>query len=140
MNENLKLLAIVVLTILVGYAFFNYKNLESTYVQSLSNNSELTVEGFEDRGNAAPEVAEKLETLVNQIDDSLLVTKYRKDYEKAILKADDLFELLKIDSLHKLGAVKYGEDEKFKEIAEEMAMFQNAKAGLGGALDYIDGK
>ena len=54
MNENLKLLAIVVLTILVGYAFFNYKNLESTYVQSLSNNSELTVEGFEDRGNAAP--------------------------------------------------------------------------------------
>ena len=134
-------LSVLFLMVCIGmYWFFNYQKLQSTFVHEISNNSEIGVEGFEDRGSGAPELVDNLETLVNQIDDALLIKKYRSDYEKSVAKADQLFELLKIDTMMKLKDIDMEDKEGVRKVAEEMSVYENAKESLEGILNYIDGK
>tara|TARA_Y100000816_G_scaffold292300_1_gene286867 strand:- start:4668 stop:5078 length:411 start_codon:yes stop_codon:yes gene_type:complete len=136
----MKILGITIAVILLCYFIYNYKNLEAVYVHDIQNNSEVGKEGFEDRGNLAPDVAKNLTTLTNQIDDALLIPKYRKDYETAIIKADSLFELLKLDTLTKFSDIPANNDKKIKEVAEELETYTKVKDGLESLMDFVDGK
>ena len=114
MNSELKLLAVISLTIIVLYMFFTSKNLQAVYVQDIANGSRVGQEGFEDRGSDVKEINEKLEGAINQMDDSLHIKKYRKEYEELISKADDYFELAKVDTLTEFDDIK--KVDKNKEI------------------------
>ena len=98
--------------------------------------------GRDDRGrsSAIPEVAATMDTLVNQMEDALAIKKYRKDYEKAIRKMDDMFDLLRIRSLTTLENVKTDDDAEIAKVANELDVYQNAKISLEGALSFIDSK
>jgi len=140
MNTLLKLIAIFILTMLVLYVFFTKQNLQAFFVHDIANNSSVGPEGFEDRGSNMKEVVDNVESLVNQLDDSLHVKKYRKEYEDTVTKTDELFELMKIETLTQLKDVKDGETDKIMKIAEDLAAYQGTKDALEGCLNYIDGK
>jgi len=131
--------------IVVLYLVFNYLDLEAVYVNDILNNSTLGVEGFSSGSDGhspsdIPKLANDLETLANKIDDSLQVQKYRKDYEKLIIKSDELFELLKLDVLADLKDVKVGDDKRIVATAEKIQLFEDARKSLESALNYIDSK
>lgn len=140
MHSQLKLLAIFILVVLVMYSFFTSMNLESTFVHHIANSSSVGPEGFEDRGGKVVVVNENLETLVNQMDDSLNIKKYRKEYETAVSHSNELFELLKINTLTNLGEIKNDESDKLVTVAQDLNTFHSTKEALEGCLNYLDGK
>jgi hypothetical protein len=146
MQTILKISLIFIVVILFLYFVFNYLDLEAVYVNDILNNSTLGVEGFSGSGSDGdspsdvPKLAGDVETLANKMDDSLQVKKYRKDYEKLIVKADEMFELLKLDALAELKEVKMSDDKRIVAVAEKIQLFEVARKSLESALNYIDTK
>lgn len=160
-NTNIKMAALAFLFIVALYVFFVASNLEATFVQDIANNSEVkeegfnlvnglkerfenkpVIEGFEDNGRDAKKVVENIEDMVNQLDDSLHVRKYRKEYEDMITKADELLDLAKIELVAE--TLKKGDIKKNPNLpmglAYQLCMFSFAKPSLESALNYIDSK
>jgi hypothetical protein len=127
---------------LVLYLVFSYLDLEAVYVNDILNNSTLGVEGFFSGASPSdvPKMAADVETLAHKVEDSLQVTKYRKDYEKLIVKSDELFDLLKLDALAEMKNVKMDDDKRIVAVAEKIRLFEEARKSLESALNYIDTK
>ena len=140
MQTILKISLLFIAVMLVLYLVFTYLDLEAVYVNDILNNSTLGVEGFTGTPSNAPKLADDIETLTNKIEDSLQVTKYRKDYEKLLVKTDELFELLKLDALAEMKNVKMDDDKRIVETAEKIRLFEEARKSLESALAYIDTK
>jgi hypothetical protein len=140
MQTILKISLLFIAVILVLYIVFNYLDLEAVYVNDILNNSTLGVEGFTGSPSNVPKLASDIETLTNKIEDSLQVTKYRKDYEKLLVKTDELFELLKLDALAEMKNVKMDDDKRIVETAEKIRLFEEARKSLESAMTYIDTK
>jgi hypothetical protein len=160
-NTNIKMAALAFFFIVALYVFFVASNLESTFVQDIANNSEVkeegfnlvkglaegfenntVIEGFEDSGRDAKKVVENIEDMVNQLDDSLNIRKYRKEYEDMITKTDELLDLAKINIVAE--TLKEGDIKKNSNLPVHMAymlsMFAFAKPSLESCLEYINGK
>lgn len=140
MQTILKISLLFIAVILVLYLVFNYLDLEAVYVNDILNNSTLGVEGFTVTPSNVPKLASDIETLTNKVEDSLQLPKYRKDYEKLIIKADELFELLKLDAIADMKDVKMDDDKRIMESAEKIRLFEEARKSLESALGYIDSK
>jgi len=143
MQTILKISLIFIAVMLVLYLVFSYLDLEAVYVNDILNNSTLGVEGFGGAGTSpsdVPKLAADVETLTNKVEDSLQVAKYRKDYEKLIVKSDELFELLKLDALAEMKNVKMDDDKRIVATAEKIRLFEEARKSLESALNYIDTK
>jgi hypothetical protein len=140
MQTILKISLLFIAVMLVLYLVFTYLDLEAVYVNDILNNSTLGVEGFTGTPSNAPKLADDIETLTNKIEDSLQVPKYRKDYEKLLVKTDELFELLKLDALAEMKNVKMDDDKRIVETAEKIRLFEEARKSLESAMAYIDTK
>ena len=141
MQTILKISLIFIAVMLVLYIVFSYLDLEAVYVNDILNNSTLGVEGFVNGSPSdVPKLASDVKTLTNTIEDTLQVTKYRKDYEDLIIKSDELFELLKLDALADMKNVKMEDDKRIVESAEKIRLFEEARKSLESALNYIDTK
>ena len=143
MQTILKISLIFIAVMLVLYLVFSYLDLEAVYVNDILNNSTLGVEGFSGSGTSPsdiPKLASDVETLANKMEDTLQVTKYRKDYEKLIVKSDELFELLKLDALAEMKNVKMDDDKRIVAAAEKIRLFEEGRKSLESALNYIDTK
>jgi len=141
MQTILKISLIFIAVMLVLYIVFSYLDLEAVYVNDILNNSTLGVEGFVNGSPSdVPKLASDVKTLTNKIEDTLQVTKYRKDYEDLIIKSDELFELLKLDALADMKNVKMEDDKRIVESAEKIRLFEEARKSLESALNYIDTK
>ena len=140
MQNILKISLLFIAVMLVLYLVFTCLDLEAVYVNDILNNSTLGVEGFTGTPSNAPKLADDIETLTNKIEDSLQVPKYRKDYEKLLVKTDELFELLKLDALAEMKNVKMDDDKRIVETAEKIRLFEEARKSLESALAYIDTK
>lgn len=143
MQTILKISLIFIAVMLVLYLVFSYLDLEAVYVNDILNNSTLGVEGFGGSGTSpsdVPKLSANVETLTNKVEDSLQVKKYRKDYEKLIVKSDELFELLKLDALAEMKNVKMDDDKRIVAAAEKIRLFEEARKSLESALNYIDTK
>ena len=141
MQTILKISLLFIAVMLVLYLVFTYLDLEAVYVNDILNNSTLGVEGFVNGSPSdVPKLASDVKTLTNKIEDTLQVTKYRKDYEDLIIKSDELFELLKLDALADMKNVKMDDDKRIVESAEKIRLFEEARKSLESALNYIDTK
>ena len=140
MQTILKISLLFIAVIMVLYLVFNYLDLEAVYVNDILNNSTLGVEGFTVTPSNVPKLASDIETLTNKVEDSLQVHKYRKDYEKLIIKTDELFELLKLDTIADMKDVRMEDDKRIMESAEKIRLFEEARKSLESALSYIDTK
>jgi len=140
MQTILKISLLFIAVIMVLYLVFNYLDLEAVYVNDILNNSTIGVEGFTGTPSNVPKLASDVETLANKVEDTLQVPKYRKDYEKLIIKTDELFELLKLDAIAEMKNVRMDDDKRIVESAEKIRLFEEARKSLESALNYIDTK
>jgi hypothetical protein len=140
MNSELKIFAVISLTIVVLYMFFTSKNLQAVYVQDIANGSHVGQEGFEDRGSEVKKINERLEGAINQLDDSLHIKKYRKEYEELITKADDFFEIAKIQALTSFDDMKKVDQNKGTGIAMSLFLYNETKEALDSCMNFIDSR
>ena len=138
-------LTITNLCIFIGICIFSYlifRNLNipnSSYVEGMTTTTDAS-------GNPAPPVgsitngvagnaagyAAQLKSVVIKSQDELLISKYRSDYENAVLNLDDYLNSLMLQT-----ALSVNQNDPQKAIAK-LAQMQQAKIALNSTMKFID--
>jgi hypothetical protein len=75
-----------------------------------------------------------LQTKVVQYDDQMLISKYRSDYEKTILKLDDLINSLMLETALSV------DSNNAMPMLSKLNTLNGAKISLNNVMKYIDSK
>ncbi len=114
--------------------------LQKGIVEGLTNqdSSSTTVSTSSDSGEAgsASSYSAKVHSLMVKLQDELLVTKYRKDYENAIINLDDLIGYMMIKQSLNL---KFEKDEqKTINSLNNLNILKQAKESLAVTMKFLD--
>lgn len=138
-------LTITNLCIFIGICIFSY-----LIFRNLNTNSSSYVEGMttttDASGNPAPPVgsitngvagnaagyAAQLKSAVIKSQDELLISKYRSDYENAVLNLDDYLNSLMLQT-----TLSVNQNNPQQAIAK-LAQMQQAKIALNSTMKFID--
>jgi hypothetical protein len=125
-----KTLVVVAIIIVLFYLIFCSMRKTNIF-EGLENQTPLGSNG--EAGNAS-NYAANIKAEVIKMQDSLLITKYRKDYENAIINLEDLinFSMLKVTLNLTNDPVK-----DIKNI-EALNTLNNAKVSLNGVMKFVD--
>jgi hypothetical protein len=141
MNEDL--LKIVGLIVLVGfllYILFKSLNLQMKVMEGLTNpdasSSSSSSSANGEAGNASA-YASNIKTDVIKMQDSLLISKYRKDYENTIINLDDYVNLLMLQVSLNLDPTPGKMEDNIKKLTLLNTLY-NSKQGLNAVMKFID--
>ena len=114
--------------------------LQTSVIEGLTNDdgtisSSTTAPSSGEAGTAASYAA-AIKAQVVKLQDELLISKYRKDYEAAIINLDDLIGYMMIkQSLN----MKLGNDTKSSiEMINHLNIMKNAKESLNATMAFLD--
>jgi len=96
-----------------------------------SNTSSANSTGNGIAGNSSTYAA-NIKALVIKMQDVLLISKYRSDYENSIMAVDDLVNLLMLEK-----ALSINSSAPQKDLMELSAL-NNVKAALNGIMSHVD--
>jgi len=135
MTELTQLLAVITFTGIIIWVIINGYSLklditETPVMEGMTNKSKSTGEG----GGAA-DYAAKIKAEVTQLQDSLLISKYRQDYENAIISLDDLISFLMLKE-----TLNMNTDGGESTIAgfNNLITLKNARDALNSTMAFID--
>jgi hypothetical protein len=87
-------------------------------------------------GNAA-KYAAAIKSLTTNIQDELLISKYRKDYENAIINLDDFVSMIMLKQALSLKASD-GNSKPNIEVLASLATLKSSKDALNSIMTFID--
>ena len=131
---NLFLFIAICFVIYVIFRSFHYNPMLIEGMTDASGNS-ITVNAPANgiAGNAASYAA-ALKSAVIKSEDTFLISKYRSDYETAILNLDDLINNLMLKT-----ALSVNQDNPSDSI-DKLAKMQQAKIALNSVMKFVDSK
>jgi hypothetical protein len=126
---NLLLFVAICLVIYLVFRRFYYNPMLIEGMTDGSGNSIAKANGI--AGNAGSYAA-SLKSLTIQSQDTLLISKYRADYESAILNLDDLINTLMLKT-----ALSVDQNNPEDSI-EKLSKMQQAKVALNSVMKFVD--
>ena len=118
-------------------AYLLFKNFNFSYKEGMTSNSTdnaaATSSSNGIAGNAAASGA-TIKAANIKLQDTFLITKYRSDYENAILNLDDLLNNLMLQT-----ALNVDINNPEKSITK-LANMNQAKTALNSVMKFVDGK
>ena len=112
----------------------------STIVSYLGERSsaaaENGVEGFQGTDENIEALNDEMSEKVTNLDDSLHVTKYKKDYENTLVYGHDYFNAMKVSSLFDFSSIVKNQNDKEKtvqsciELAKKLSALHEGAAAL----------
>ena len=139
-DEFFKIVGILIVCFFIIYMAVKMFHLQTSVVEGLTNadgtiSSSTTAPSSGEAGTAASYAA-AIKAQVVKLQDELLISKYRKDYEAAIINLDDYFGF----SMLKLCLnLKMSEDNKSNfEIINKLNILKNAKESLNATMVFLD--
>jgi hypothetical protein len=118
-------------------AYLLFKNFNFSYKEGMTSNSTdnaaTTSSSNGIAGNAAAYGA-TIKAANIKLQDTFLITKYRSDYENAILNLDDLLNNLMLQT-----ALNVDTNNPEKSITK-LANMNQAKTALNSVMKFVDGK
>jgi hypothetical protein len=126
---NLFLFLAICLVVYLIFQFLNYNTYSEGMTDMSGNNTLSQTNGI--AGNAASYAAAlKAATIKSQ--DTFLISKYRADYESAILNLDDLISNLMLKTALTVNK------ENPSDAVEKLAKMQQAKVALNSVMKFVD--
>ena len=126
---NLFLFIAICFVVYLVFRSFHYNPMLIEGMTDASGNSVSSANGI--AGNAASYAASlKAATIKSQ--DILLISKYRSDYESAILNLDDLINNLMLKTALSVNQSNPGDS------IEKLAKMQQAKVALNSVMKFVD--
>jgi hypothetical protein len=126
---NLFLFIAICLVIYLVFRSFHYNPMLIEGMTDGSGNSIASGNGI--AGNAASYAA-ALKSATIKSQDALLISKYRSDYESAILNLDDLINTLMLKT-----ALSVNQNNPVESI-EKLSKMQQAKMALNSVMKFVD--
>jgi hypothetical protein len=115
----------------VGYLIFSNLSLKEGMTTTDGSGNKLSSSLNGVAGNAATYAA-NIKSQTVKLSDTLLVSKYRSDYETTILNMDDLINALMLETTLKIDASKPSEG------LEKIVKLNQAKAALDNVMKFVD--
>ena len=138
-NEMIKIVILGILACFLIYIILGMFNLHNPVVAGLTGLSKNKTKSHIPTGEAggAEQYAKDLKTEVIKIQDSLLTSKYRNEYEDIILSLDDYMNVMMLKTL--LNMDPSSDDmEKNKIQVETLGSLNSAKKALESTMKYLD--
>jgi hypothetical protein len=115
----------------LGYLIFSNLSLKEGMTTTDGSGNKLSSSLNGVAGNAATYAA-NIKSQTVKLTDTLLVSKYRSDYETTILNMDDLINALMLETTLKIDASKPSEG------LEKIVKLNQAKAALDNVMKFVD--
>jgi len=137
MNEDLlKVIGLVVVTAFIIFMVVKSLKLQKNVLEGLTNNSGgSSVSGI---AGAAANYAAAIQAQSVQIQDALLISKYRSDYESVIINMDTYLNLLIMQGFLNLNTNSSTASTNLDAINSINSLY-SAKQALNGSMKFIDG-
>ena len=141
-EEFLKLIGILVVAMFVIHYFIGCVKVQSSIIEGLTNpdtsNPTTTTQSVSngEAGNAA-NYAASIKAKFIQLQDELLISKYRKEYETAIINMDDYVSMMMLKQV--LSMNTNGDNQKANiEMLNTLNILKNSKDALNATMKYLD--
>jgi hypothetical protein len=129
---NLCLFLAICFVVYVLFRSFHLSGQEGMTTAAASSTPTVSAPENGIAGNAASYAA-SLKASTIKLQDMFLVTKYRTDYESAILNLDDLISNLMLKT-----ALSVTNQENPTDAIQKLAAMQQAKTALNGVMKFVD--
>ena len=135
-DEFFKIVGILIVCFFIIYMVVNMFHLQTKVIEGLTNADGTIIESSSGEGGTAVSYANAVKAQVIKLQDELLISKYRKDYEAAIINLDDYFSF----SMLKLALnLKMSDDNKANfEIINQLNSLKTAKDSLNATMAFLD--
>lgn len=136
-EEFFKIVGILIVCFFIIYIVVKMFHLQATVLEGLTNGTETTVTNPSsgEAGNAASYAA-SIKANVVKIQDELLISKYRKDYETAIINLDDYIGYLMIKQT--LNMNLNGDIKANIETINNLHILKSSKEALNTTMTFLD--
>jgi hypothetical protein len=139
-EDYLKIMAIVVSALIIVYIVLNMFHIkplqEGLENQTSSTNIADITASMTGVGGSAASYAAGIKAKTVQLQDTILISKYRTDYENVIINMDDYFSMLMLEQIL---SMKAGDDIKTNiERIAAINTLSNGKKSLNETMAYID--
>ena len=133
MSDFLKIIGIVVVAVIIIKIAINMFRYQTSMIEGLTNSDSSVTSG---EGATSTSYAAAIKAQVVKLQDELLVSKYRKDYETSIINLDDYIGYLMIkQSLN----VNPNNDIKMNiEAINNLNSLKNCKESLNATMTFLD--
>lgn len=139
MNDDfIKLAGILVVAAVIIYIVLMLFKVQGSVVEGLTNSDGTTTVPTNASGEAgtAASYAAGVKAQVVKLQDELLVAKYRKDYESAIINMDDYAGMLMLKQI--LNINMKGDAKAVVEQLNALNTLKQAKDSLNVAMKFLD--
>ena len=137
-DEFFKILGIIIVCFFIIYMAVNMFHLQTKVIEGLTtdSDSETTTAPSSGEAGSAASYAAAVKAQVVKLQDELLISKYRKDYEAAIINLDDYFGFSMIRLALNL---KMNDDNKANfEIIGKLNALKGARDALNATMAFLD--
>lgn len=137
-DEFFKIVGIIIVCFFIIYMAVNMFYLQTKVIEGLTNDTTTTTTTIPSSGEAgtATSYTASVKAQVVKMQDELLVSKYRKDYEAAIINLDDYFGFTMLKLTLNL---KMSDDNNSNfEIINKLNSLKNAKDSLNATMTFLD--
>lgn len=140
-DEFLKLIGILVIAMFVIYYFIGCVKVQTSIIEGLTNStlpkiSTTKISSILEAGNAA-NYAESIKSKFIQLQDELLISKYRKDYETAIINMDDYISMLMLKQVLSMNTSETNQKANI-DVLNTLNILKNSKDALNATMKFLD--
>ena len=139
-DEFFKIIGIIIVGFFIIYIATNLFKLQSNIIEGLTNSdgtiTQSTNNPSSGEGGTATSYAAAIKAQVIKIQDELLISKYRKDYETAIINLDDYIGFMMIKQA--LNMKSDGEIKSNIDALNNLNILKNAKESLNVTMAFLD--
>jgi len=133
-DEFFKIIGIVIVSFFIIYMAIKMFQLQTSVIEGLTNESSVSPTSGE--AGTATSYAASIKAQVVKLQDELLVAKYRKDYESAIINLDDYVGYLMIQQT--LNMKLNGDMKTTIELLNNLNVLKSAKESLNTTMTFLD--
>jgi len=134
-DEMLKIIGIIVIIGFLVFLATKTMKLHMKVVEGLTNST--TDPSASSEAGSAANYASTLKNQVVQLQDTMLISKYRKDYETVVLNMDDYVNVLMLQSVLSINPASTTNDANMA-IIKTLNELNNSKIALNNVMKYID--
>jgi len=136
-EEFFKIVGILIVCFFIIYIVVKMFHLQSTVLEGLTNGSDTTtINPSSGEAGTSASYAAAIKANVVKIQDELLVAKYRKDYETAIINLDDYIGYLMIKQT--LNMNLNGDIKANIEAINNLNILKGSKEALNATMAFLD--
>jgi hypothetical protein len=143
-EDILKLIGFIVVVMLVIHYFIGCVHVQTSVIEGLTNADTSTTDTTSTStttnngvaGNAE-NYAASIKAKTVQLQDELLISKYRKDYESTIINMDDYINMLMLKQVLSMNSNNTNQKANI-EMLNSLNILKNSKDALNTTMKFLD--